>query len=55
MIKRIEVSCKEAADKAIKLRRKQLGRVDYVDPVKLEIIKNELKYLIYAKKNILHG
>lgn len=53
MLKRVEVSCKEAADKAIRFREKQLRRVESIE--KMEIIKNELKYLIYAKNNILHG
>lgn len=53
MLKRVEVSCKMAADKAIRFREKQLRSIREID--KIEIIKNELKYLTYAKNNILHG
>lgn len=55
MLKRSEISCREAAKKAIIFREKQLGRIGYVNPVKLDIIMNELKFLKYAKDNILHG
>jgi hypothetical protein len=50
MIKRYELSCKDATNEAIRTRKKALN---HLKPDKREEVRNELKYLQYALENIL--